>query len=135
MADIIYNRAIEKNLGEIIYALWELNILKELDSYTTKNHVQYLGMSFFEIAKSALYYDMMSSAAKALELSKYDNPTFWYILKRDKGTIKTLKSYSEKKIKALKILAIKLKDIRDQDLFHLDKRGILYSREIWDKPI
>lgn len=128
----IYEKAIESNLNKAAHALFELKAVIAFDNYIEQNSVYICGASFFEISKKALYNDMFRHAINVLEIDKAgDSVTFWYILKTDETKIKALKSYSEEKTNSLKILAEKLKHIRDKVHFHIDKDGVLDSRKIW----
>lgn len=128
----IYEKAIESNLNKVAHALFELKALIAFDNYIEKNSIFICGASFFEISKKALYNDMFRHAINVLEIDKArDSVTFWYILRTGEIKIKTLKSYSLEKTDSLKVLAEKLKHIRDKVHFHIDKDGILDSDKIW----
>lgn len=126
----MYEKAIQSNINKIAHALFELKVLIAFDNYIEQNNVYIYGASFFEISKKALYNDMFRHAMNVLDKNG-NSATFWYILKTNEAKIKALKSYSQSKSNSLKILADKLKHIRDKVHFHIDKDSVLDPHKIW----
>ncbi len=128
--DTRYQKAIQRNINSIVYALWEWKTIEAFEQYVKGKRIEVLGSNFFEIMPKAFFGDMLRNTINVLNKHK-DVASFWYIL--EKGEIKSLRTYSEQKNILLEDLAEKLEHVRNKVFFHHDKNGILDTERIWKK--
>lgn len=126
-----YHKAIIRNLYEVANASMELKVLIAFEDYSNNKHIFTKGESFFTISFRALFNDMIAHVIKVLDTNR-ESANFWYILRVDGPRVKKLKSYSKERINSLKILAEKLKIVRDKTHFHIDKKGVLNPNDVWE---
>ncbi len=120
-------RALFRNLNELRTAILERRALIGLESARSKH-----GLDFFTLAYNALFYDMIAHAVKVLDRDP-ESATFWYIYKCDPNTVQSIVKDKSYDLNFLEVVADKLKCIRDETHFHIDKSGVLDPKSVWKK--
>jgi len=75
---------------------------------------------FFRIAGIALFNDMIAHVIKVLDRNQ-QSASFWYVFRCLESTLRPALEKAGVTIDEIERLADRLKDIRDQTLFHIDR--------------
>lgn len=122
-----FYRALFRNLNEIRTAILERQALRGLESAGSKH-----GLDFFRLSYDALFNDMVAHAIKVLDKDS-DSATFWYIYRCDSKTVDSFAKDKSYDLNTLDLMADKLKCVRDKTHFHIDKKGVLNPKAVWNE--
>jgi hypothetical protein len=119
--------ALFRNLNELRTSILKRRALIGLESARSKH-----GLDFFTLAYKALFNDMIAHAIKVLDKNP-KSATFWYINNCDPKTVLSIVKDKSYVLNFFEVVAEKLKIIQDETHFHIDKKGVLYSKSVWKK--
>lgn len=125
MASTRYDEALSRNLAELQKALLIRETLVGIEKH------RYTAKVFTRVISDALHNDYMSHAMKVFEQSSQAS-SFWYIYRTDARPIDKYAGDVGYDIASLQTVTDKLKVIRNGTHFHIDSRGVLDPRAIWD---
>lgn len=126
MNDKTYQKALKRNLNELVIAKLEFDAYREISDKLLLNFFD----SFFTLAQDALFNDMIGHLIKVLDQNS-QSTTFWYIFRcRSQEARKFIKSENID-FMAIYDLAERLKTIRDKTHFHIDKKGVKDPKAVW----
>lgn len=125
MTSTRYQEAISRNLAELQKALLIRETLIGIEKHL------YIAKVFTRVVSEALHNDYMSHAMKVFEQSSQAS-SFWYIYRTDTRPIDKHAREVGYDIASLQAVTDKLKVIRNGTHFHIDSRGVLDPRAIWD---
>ena len=120
-----YDAALRRNLAEANNAILKRRALIGLHSLKSAH-----GLDFFTVVAHALYNDILSHSMKLFERSG-QTASFWYLFKCDQAAAKSAAEVRGVAISDLEAMSEKLKPVRDQTHFHIDKDAVLNPRAIW----
>jgi hypothetical protein len=83
----------------------------------------YTRMSFFVVAAHALHNDMVAHAIRTLD-EHPDAASFWYVKRCNAQAIDAAARTAEVDLTALQATSAKLRHIRDQTHFHIDRVAV-----------
>ena len=119
--------ALKRTHAELNNAILKLVAHDEL----VRQDITYIRMSFFVIAKHALYNDLLAHAIRVLDEHR-DATSFWYILRCNESVVKRAAMESQLDLDGLRILSSKLRHIREKTLFHIDKKSVNDPKSVWN---
>lgn len=89
------------------------------------------GLDFFRVCSAALQNDLYAGAHRALDKHQ-DAASFWYIKNIAPTLIEDAAKRSNISLSEIDRLAVKLRPIRDQTHFHIDKRSLDKPNKPWE---
>lgn len=120
-----YDAALERNLAETSNAILERRALIGLHSADSSH-----GLDFFQVAAHALYNDLIAHAARIFDRHP-DAASFWYVVRCDEAGARAEAATFGVDLDELGALADKIKSVRDETLFHIDKRAVTNPKLVW----
>lgn len=120
------NKALNRNLNEVLKALYEFTVLTRLEKSFPN---VFNNEEFFGIAYEAVFNDMIAHSIKLFEKHR-DSASLWYIYNCNQKEIETLWRDTGN-LNKLKEISMKLKSVRDKTHFHIDKKGVMDTKQIW----
>lgn len=124
MPNARYAAAIARNLSELQRAKLNRTAMLAIE----KEHAT--GHGIFRIAYFALFNDYIAHAMKVFEGSQRV-ASFWYLCRTDRHLVDAFLKKTNVDLNSLYEISRKLKIVRDQTHFHIDKDAVLNPKEIW----
>lgn len=118
--------AIQRNFDELNNAILKLTAHNEL----ARQKLIYVRMSFFAIVGQSLYNDMLAHTMRVLDEHK-QSLSFWYVLRCNEAVVNKAALAAGLDLNELKHLSTKLKSVRDQTHFHIDRKSVKDPKSIW----
>lgn len=119
-----YERAIERNLGELQRAILNRSTLLGLEDANGLSNI------FLQVTYFALFNDYISHCIKVFDRS-HQAASFWYIYRTNEKPIATYAKRKGIDIAHLEKVGSKLKHIRDKTHFHIDPDAVIDPKAIW----
>jgi len=85
---------------------------------------------FFQAAERALRGDVVTRACRAYDFGS-QSASIWYVMRSDEKRFAEAAKNSGVNVETLDSLARRLRPIRDQVQFHLDKKSVTNSSQVW----
>ena len=128
MTEQRYIRAVERNISELYLAILERTTLKGLEE-AIKSGASH---TFLHIIYVATFNDYISHCIKVFDPHK-DAASFWYIYNNiGNNGLDREKICKNIDIDALEKVKQQLTVIRDKTHFHIDRKGVISPKSIWD---
>ena len=124
-SDDRYKKAIERLSGE---AFW----LNTYQSAILGMEIDAIGLDFFRVSLNALQDARLVRLIRVLE-DHNRVASFWYVLKCNSGLVEKCAKKVGFDIYAARQLSAKLPGIRTQTIMHLDKKGILNTKKVYEE--
>jgi len=119
--------AITRNLHEIGLARHERNAIAGMSAAET-GHT----WDFFRLAEIALFNDMIAHAMKVLDRNP-QSATFWYVFRCLESKLLPFLATASITLDQIGHLADRLKCIRDETHFHIDRDAVRDPSTVWNK--
>jgi hypothetical protein len=124
MDDRFYE-ALWRNLNELRFAISMRNCLNELVRVAPETN-----WGFFSYCYLALFNDIFSHVIKVLDRHK-DAASFWYLRNCETKLVDDLALKHGLNIMEIEELCDKLALVRDKTHFHIDKKRVMDSSQVW----
>ncbi len=126
-SDARLRSAIDRNLKEATLARYEHVARRGLEAAETF-HI----WDFFKIAEEALFNDMIGHAIKVLDRDRRSS-TFWFVWRLLERDLRPVLESTGVTLSELEDLASRLKIIRDQSHFHIDRDAVKDPGAGWER--
>jgi hypothetical protein len=121
-----YTAAICRNLAETNNAIPKRRAHIGLHSAGSAH-----SLDFFLVAAHALYNDILAHAMRVLDRNS-QSASFWYVVRCNEQVANEVATAHSISVDRLRNLSERLKGIRDQTHFHIDRDAVIDARAVWD---
>lgn len=119
-----YRDAVAANIDHLQRAQMAWICIQGFEAAGTPNHL------FAKLCFNALFNDYVSKCAKVFETGR-QAASLWYIERTDARIFLAELDGDAKSIEEMRDIAFRLKHLRDRELMHIDKDGVLDRAQVW----
>lgn len=122
-----FDRALHRNLDEIVRAILAYRALVAIESATSERP-----LDFVQLAYWALFNDMLAHAMRVLDHHP-DTASFWNLYKWEKSLIDRIIIDNGIDIDRLRSISASLRLVRNKTHFHIDRETVSDPKLVWRK--